>query len=591
MTGARGATMTGALVARVLTDVSGIDKEFDYTVPAHLADEAQVGCKVRVDLAGRRVGGWIVALGELSRDPDLAISPEGSRPALKAVAALRGWGPTADLVDLAAWAAWRWAANRALFLGTASSRNTVRHLPAPRLAPPAPPPALRLPTGPGAHVVAIGPAEDPTVIVAQAAQLGPLLVIVPTASRAAVLARRLRRAGGDVALLPEEWAQARAGAAVIVGSRGAAWAPCPGVAAVVVIDAHDELHTSERAPTWNSVGVAVERAERAGVPCYLITSCPGPELVALGPTTTFEAAKQKAGWASMQLVDQRSEDPRLGLYSSRLVDLLRSTEKVACVLNTTGRVRLLACGACGTVARCDVCHAAVSSPEPGVLSCQGCGAMRPYVCASCTSIRLSWLRVGTSRAREDLERLGGRDVGEVTAATKDFRSSSVLVGTEALLRRLDPSSGFATIVFLDFDRELLAARFGAAEHSLALLSTASRLVRGAAGLVVVQTRMPDHPVLQAATVGDPAVALSEEDSARRALRLPPYGALAIISGAGGEAWIASLRERHDGTVEVMGPNDGKWLVKAPDHRRLCDLLRSVGPPGGNVRVAVDPQRL
>ena len=48
--------MTGALVARVLTDVSGIDKEFDYTVPPHLVDEVQVGCQVRVDLAGRRVG-------------------------------------------------------------------------------------------------------------------------------------------------------------------------------------------------------------------------------------------------------------------------------------------------------------------------------------------------------------------------------------------------------------------------------------------------------------------------------------------------------------------------------------------------------
>jgi primosomal protein N' (replication factor Y) len=44
-------------VVRVLPDVSGIDKEFDYLVPDHLP-EVIVGSVVRVDLAGRRVAGW-----------------------------------------------------------------------------------------------------------------------------------------------------------------------------------------------------------------------------------------------------------------------------------------------------------------------------------------------------------------------------------------------------------------------------------------------------------------------------------------------------------------------------------------------------
>ena len=52
------------LVARVLPNVTGIDKEFDYLVPDALRGQVRVGTMVRVPLAGRRIGGWVVALGD-----------------------------------------------------------------------------------------------------------------------------------------------------------------------------------------------------------------------------------------------------------------------------------------------------------------------------------------------------------------------------------------------------------------------------------------------------------------------------------------------------------------------------------------------
>jgi len=80
-----------------------------------------------------------------------------------------------------------------------------------------------------------------------------------------------------------------------------------------------------------------------------------------------------------------------------------------------------------------------------------------------------------SRVREELEALTGRPVGEVTAETGPLPSAAVLVGTEAVLHRVGPVDGVA---FLDFDQELLAPRFRAAEEALALLARASRLVGG-----------------------------------------------------------------------------------------------------------------
>ncbi len=581
--------------------MAGLDKEFDYLIPAEMAGEMALGTEVRVPLHGRRVGGWVVAR------PDAPAAGVTLRPLAKR----RGIGPAPDLVDLAEWAAWRWAGKRSWFLKTASAPRAVPRLagpePADRLGsgpgapadgrrprPPARPPRspIDLPAATGLQVLRLAPAVDPTPVVAEAAQLGPILVVVPTAARAAVLAARLRRAGGDVALLPDDWAQARAGrAAVVIGSMAAAWGPCPGLAAAVVVDAHDETLVAEGAPTWGAVALLAERVRRAGAPLYALTPCPPPELVAAGPVHVVEPGAERAGWAPVEIVDRRGDDPRLGLWSERLVQLVRAARpgrRVALVLNRAGRVRILACAACGDLARCEKCHAAVSSPEPGRLHCDHCGLDRPGVCARCGSTRLKALRLGVTRAREELETLAGRPVGEVTASSTVLADDEVVIGTEAVLRRFDPASGLGAIAFVDFDQELLAPRLRATDEALGLLALASRLVRGRAGRIVVQTRLPEHPALIAASTGDPARATEGQEDLRRALWMPPFAAVAQVHGAAAAEWVARLAG-----VEVLGPDpSGRWMVKAGDAATLCDALAAVPRPlTGTLRVAVEPGRL
>lgn len=569
------------MIVRAVTDVAGIDKEFDYLAPAGAEPRIGIGTEVRLPLGGRRVGGWVVDL------PDRA--PPGVT--LKPLAKVRGFGPDAEIVELAGWAAWRWAGRRSAFLRAASAGHAVPQLPAPG-APRAPQrPAstpVVLPGGPGVHVIEVAPATDPTSLVAAAAQLGPILVVVPTVARAAVLAGRLRRAGATVALLPGEWVAARAGGAgVVVGARTAAFGPCPGLAAVVVLDAHDQGLVAEGAPTWSALTVAAERAARRGVPLYALTPAPTPELAGLGALTRQERGSALAGWAVTEVVDRRLDDPRAGLWSPRLVAAVRSGARMALVLNRTGRVRLLACAACGELSRCEVCQAAMASPEPGRLHCPRCGHERPTVCPACRSIRVANLRIGVGRAREELEALAGRPVGEVSAAGTVLSDADVVVGTEALLHRLGPSAGISVVAFVDFDQELMAPRVTAPMQALGLLALASRIVRGRAGRVVIQTRQPDHPVVRAAVAADPLVALAGQDELRRALGFPPHASMAVVRGARAGEWVAGLAG-----VRVSGPDpSGAWLVRAGDIASLCDALAArPRPPGGEVRVAVEPAR-
>jgi primosomal protein N' (replication factor Y) len=295
--------------------------------------------------------------------------------------------------------------------------------------------------------------------------------------------------------------------------------------------------------------------------------------------------EEREGWPVIDIVDRRRDDPRTGLYSERLVSLVRSGGRVVCVLNRKGRARLLACAACGELARCERCGASVEQVDGGSLRCRVCELVRPAVCLSCGGQRLKTLRVGVSRAREELEALAGRAVGEVTGDSDEVPDTPVLVGTEAVLHRVARPDAVA---FLDFDQELLAPRYRAAEEALALLARAARMVgrRADGGRVLVQTRLPRHDALVAALHADPTRLAVPERERREALQLPPKTAVAVVSGEAAAAYVDGLSG-----VDVLGPDpSGQWLLRAPDHAVLCDALAATPRPPGRLRIAVDPLR-
>jgi primosomal protein N' (replication factor Y) (superfamily II helicase) len=645
-------------VVSVLPDEAAIGKSFHYAVPDELAERVRVGSQVRVQLHGRRVGGWVVE--------DFVDTPHGVE--LRPLESVRGWGPPPVVVELARWAAWRWAGPVSAFLRAGSAPRAVRTLPVPR---------PRFPTtrqsqarGDGAELgarAALGesnvsesaleasglgesalgawPAGEAVVVrkppamdlagiafealnivdfrraagASQRPEPAGVLLLLPSHDAARQMAKALRRRGWPVASLPDDWALARAGGCVVVGARNAAFAPLPALEAAIVFDAHDEAYHEERAPTWSAWEVVVRRARLDGAPCALVSPCPTLDVLWAGRLEVPSRKEERRGWPPIEVVDRRSDDPRTGLFSERVVSLLRwATEvrgrRVLCVLNRTGRVRLLSCAACGELARCEVCgwRLELDEDQDGPrLHCRRCGAVRPVVCARCGGRTMKALRLGVSRVREELEALVGIEVEEVwgklerpaglSGEEAASPKTAVAVGTEALLHRALAAD---VVLFLDFDSELLAPRMRAAEEAMALLARASRLVTRASrsasstadsgranGRVVVQTRMPDHPVLRAAVNADPGRLADSEAEIRKALELPPFSALATISGQAADAYGETLREKATATVSVSGPVDGKWSLRAANDEDLCNLLGEVPRPRGRLRVEVDPVRI
>ncbi len=584
----------GERLVRVLPDVSGLDKEFDYIVPARWADGVAVGSMVRVDLHGRRVPGWITAV-------DLEPRP-GMR--LRSVSKVSSVGPTEDLVDLGRWAAHRWSGRLTPILKTASPPTMVRAFPRPRprrtVAPSGDDPVVvDAFSQPGTTVVRVGPADDQLRFTEAAAGMGNALILVPGVARARRLSGRLGRAGHRVHLHPNGWA-AGSGGGVVIGSRSAVWAPTGPLDAVLILDEHDESFHEERVPTWHARDVAVERARRAGVPCVLVS--PAPSLAALeraDRVLQVARTEERNGWPAVEVIDRRDEEPgRSGLFSPRAAAVLRESSSAVAVLNRKGRAKMLACASCGELVKTEDGEHLMTEVGGGLIA-PATGETRPLICALCTGTTLKRIRLGVTRAAEELESLVGRPVTEVSSDTESTASveTTLLLGTEAVLHTGRDADA---VVFLDFDQELHAPRYRAAEQAMWLLVRAARMVRGrrSEARLVIQTRSPDHRVLKAAVAADPGRMAEAEGELRAALGFPPMGALAEVSGPGADAYVANLNGDEanrsllaDGTVRALGPrHDGRYLIRAADPDQLADLLAGTPRPKERIRIAVDPPR-
>ncbi len=530
-------------------------------------------------------------------------------------------GPTPDVLALARYGAHRYAGRLRPLLAAASPPRRVATLP-PKIAMPDAMPVA--PSEVGAAVltalrrrcalVRVPPASSRLEIVETVlddrARSGSVLVLVPEVDDVEVLNRLLARHGWPTAPQPGAWAEARAGGRVVVGARAAVFAPAPDLAAIVVLDAHAESYDEQRAPTYSAVHLAVRRAEAAGVPCVLASPCPSLEVRAEvgGEEVLLAGATERAGWPLVDVLDRRDDDPRSGLYAPSLATLVRAalendlSRPVVCVLNRSGRARLLACGSCGGLARCLTCgaalveRAAAGKGRAGSLECpRGHGATE-RLCPSCGSHTLRLLRVGVGRAAEELAALTGVVVTEMSGPRRPSTDASdggrLLVGTEAVLHRVRSAS---LVAFLDLDQELLAPRLRAGEQALALLARAARMLGGRAGAtarpsgtgrLVLQTRLPDHEVVRAAIAGDPGLVLAVELPRRRALGLPPFSSLAVVAGDDADGFIARLRTGGGPGLDIAALEDGRFLVRAPDGARLADALATAGAPAPGVRIEV-----
>ncbi|MBW4079452.1 MAG: hypothetical protein HIU84_13285, partial [Acidobacteria bacterium] len=400
---------------------------------------------------------------------------------------------------------------------------------------------------------------------------------------------RLEQRGVHVASGEHEWDRMRAGWPVVVGARGTALAPVPLVAGAVIVDADDEAYRSEASPTWDAFDMLVERCRREDAPLWATSMIPSPRLVA---QRSYEKLGEIArGWPRVQVIDRRNTDPRDGVLSRDALDAAHraladdEAVAVAVVLQRLGTGRLFACRRCGELARCAQCGQAEMESN-GQFSCRDAHERRANFCRSCGATNLKPVRVGVSTLARDVAAQLGQAVSEVTASSDpSVTLARVVVGTEAIWQRVRRCG---VVIFVDFDQYLLAARDSAHRAAVSAVGKAGRLVGArseARGVVIVQTRRGEDPVLGGLERGDVDDIVHNDIEVARLLDLAPFGASARISGEAAGEFVGLLRAHGEG-ITIYGDDNG-FEVRASDISTLIGALRSVERPVGRLRVAVE----
>jgi primosomal protein N' (replication factor Y) len=400
---------------------------------------------------------------------------------------------------------------------------------------------------------------------------------------------------------------------VVVGTRAAALLGLARAGSICVVDEPNDAHRADPGHEGLSVhvrDVALERARLEGTAVFFLSPYPSLKLYAAGVRRRERLRElppsQPGRWPAARIVDMRGSGVAL---SSTLLDACRRCAarggSTGVVLKRLGYATVVSCSHCGTIKRCPNCDAPLAMHgRRGPLACTRCGhSEKPGPCARCGSDRVRPTGLGVERIREELSDALGSRAGLITADEQEHADAPVVVGTapHMLDREWD------AVMLPDVDAFLAESGIGAVERSFRLLYGAAEAARG---LLLVQTRLPDHYALRAGVRGDYESFAMAELPRLRSLGYPPFGHVASLTFEGSEAAVTGAVESHlrpalgagvemSTPVLLRRPGEGPaWrvLLRArgrADVARVATLAARAGARthGLTVSVEVDPEEV
>ncbi len=386
------------------------------------------------------------------------------------------------------------------------------------------------------------------------------------------------------------WADARSGRArLVVGTRSAVFTPCSELGLIVVDEEHDPSYKQQDGFRYQARDLAVMRASKEGIPVVLGSATPSLESllnVQKGRYLRHRLAKKVTGARPplARLVDLNRHPPENGLSKPlirAMSEQLDSGAQVLLYLNRRGFAPVLMCPDCRKAQECGHCDARmVFYRKRDWLLCHHCGAGRrpPLRCEECGS-GLNAIGRGTERLEEELAvrfpgvplaRMdrdnvrGRRRLEDILGGIRE-RHYRILLGTQMLTKGHDfPSLGLVGVI--DADQGLFAQEFRGPERmAQTLVQVAGRAGRREKpGLLVLQTRLPDHPLLRQLLKEGYAGFAATALEIRRASGWPPFAHLAVLRANAPQApSVSEFLDRAKACVPEPGKSGSAVQVLGP----------------------------
>ena len=379
---------------------------------------------------------------------------------------------------------------------------------------------------------------------------------------------------------------------IIVGVRSSVFLPFQRLGLVIVDEEHEtSFKQQDPSPRYHARNVALVMARRLGAKTLLGTATPSLESYYNAQTGRYGLVTLSERFGQVKLPrieivdlrDRRHRKEMVGPFSTDLIRAMREAlerrEQIILFQNRRGYAPQVECHVCGWVPRCTRCDVTLTLHRDNrQMTCHYCGAIYPVPdrCPNCQGQELHSIGYGTERieddiqqifpsarvARMDLDTTRSRAAYERLLSDFQYGHTDILVGTQMVTKGLD-FERVSVVGILNADTMLNMPDFRSYERAFQMLSQVSGRAgrRNRQGLVILQTKSPDLPVVRQVVDNDYAGLYRDQMEEREAFHYPPFSRLVYITMKHRDPHVvtrlsndaASLLRRQFGE-RVLGPD-------------------------------------
>jgi primosomal protein N' (replication factor Y) len=419
----------------------------------------------------------------------------------------------------------------------------------------------------------------------------------------------------------------------VLGTRSAIFAPLKNLGLIIVDEEHDGSYKQSDGVPYNARDLAIMRARTNAAVAVLGSATPSMDTYARIRThhSALLTMTSRIGMAQLPHIDTVDMRGRTEILSEELTAAMGETldrgEQCLLFINRRGFSAAMVCPGCATVLTCTRCSQSLTYHRSrSAAVCHYCGFSlpAPEICPACGCMDMRPLGLGTERVMTEVARIlpqarilqmdsdeisSPRTLGAALDSIRE-RRVDVIVGTQMISKGHD--FPYLTLVGVMQAEQLLnMPDFRAVERTFQqVVQVAGRAGRTRPDTrVIMQTVIPDHPVMEAIQRHDYDAMHREEESIRRQAGLPPFAYLArcVFSSLHGKPLEQAVKHIAQDIalpgLKVMGPalaplgllrGRYRWHLLLTSQRRATlhqalDSLERIKIPGQvRLKIDVDP---
>lgn len=340
---------------------------------------------------------------------------------------------------------------------------------------------------------------------------------------------------------------------VILGARSAVFLPFKNLGLVIIDEEHEtSFKQQDPAPRYHARSAAIVLAKMYGAKTLLGTATPSMESYYNAQQGKYGLVELKTRYKGVQLPeiqvvdvkDLRHRKMMSGPFSPQLLvavrEALKNGQQAILFQNRRGFAPMVECKVCGWVPKCKNCDVSLTLHKSiNLLTCHYCGYTYPVPteCPNCGSTEIMGRGFGTEKiedqiaeifpeakiARMDLDTTRTRNAYERLIADFSEGRTNLLIGTQMVSKGLDFDK-VSVVGILNADSMLNYPDFRAYEHAFMMMAQVSGRAgrKGKRGLVILQTKNPNLPVIGQVVHNDYAGLYQGILEERRTFHYPPF---------------------------------------------------------------------